>query len=62
MEKTIGTFLMIIAVVAMIIIVRVLTRSNEYKNDILGILLDGWEVFELILAVFGVGFVYFWLG
>ena len=37
MGKIVGALLMIIAVVAMIIIVRVLTRSNEYKNDILKI-------------------------
>ena len=56
--KTIGAFIMILALVAFVVVLFAIIHSGAYKKDVLGALIEGWEVFGLIGALFLVGLVY----
>ena len=56
--KTIGAFIMILALVAFVVVLFAIIHSGAYKKDVLGVLIDGWEVFSFIGALFLVGLVY----
>lgn len=56
--KTIGAFIMILALIAFVVVLFAIIHSGAYKKDVLGALIEGWEVFGLIGALFLVGLVY----
>ena len=56
-EKTIGAFVMILALISFAAVLFVIIRSRAYKKDVWDALLDGWEVFGFIGALFLVGLV-----
>lgn len=56
--KTVGAFIMILALVVFVVVLFAIIHSGAYKKDVLGALIDGWEVFGLIGALFLVGLVY----
>lgn len=56
--KTIGAIVMILALIAFVVVLFAIIHSRAYKKDVLGALIEGWEVFGLIGALFLVGLVY----
>lgn len=56
--KMIGVFIVILALIAFVVVLFAIIHSRAYKKDVLGALVDGWEVFSFIGALFLVGLVY----
>ena len=57
MKQMIGFILIIMTVISLILIYAYIYKSDKYKGDMFGLLVDSWEVISLSIAIILVGLV-----
>ena len=57
MKRILGFSIIIFDIIALIIVYLVIAKKGVYKGDIIGLLIDSWEVIGLFIAIMLLGIV-----